>query len=665
MFCTLLMCGALLGVDPDLAGPSTPAAASDLSAYDTARRQAGRDPNAHVRLALWCESHGLRSERMKHLALAVMYDPSHALARGLLGMISHQGKWGRPEVVGEQIDHDPAYREAIREYLERRAHTADKADAQLKLATWCDQKGLKAQALTHYNQAVQLDPTRETAWKHLGFKKQGNRWVKPDQAAAEKKEADLQKQADKRWKPTLEKLRDDLRSKDSARRARAEHSLADVNDPRAVPMIWRVFIAGSDASPIAAVSMLGQIEGPSASTALAALAIFGPREDVQRQAAESLNRRDLRDIMTRLIGLIRKPFKYQVRPVGGPGSTGVLFVEGEKFNVQRVYRSLPINPSLLPSGAQSLTAAINASSSSSASPLATPAMLENQLAFPTASNVDPLEMLAAQVRSSGLSSQDVQAGINQLERVRQANSTLQQSLARDVEAIEAINERINQINQRVLPIVESASGQRLGAEPEKWKGWWTDQLGYAFQASQPTTKPTFTDFVDASSWSASLECFGRGTLVHAAGGPRAIETLQTGDRVLSQNTSTGVLSYQPVMAVHRTASASTFRIDLEGDIINATGIHRFWKAGKGWTMARDLKTGDRLRMPGGLVEVRMVESGNQQTVYNLDIADNHDFFVGRQGVLVHDSNFVKPVSDPFDTPAEIAVVTPSAATRAP
>ena len=124
-----------------------------------------------------------------------------------------------------------------------------------------------------------------------------------------------------------------------------------------------------------------------------------------------------------------------------------------------------------------------------------------------------------------------------------------------------INAQINQINSRVLPIVEAASGQKLGAEPEKWKGWWTDQLGYAFQASQPAIKPTFTDFVDASSWSASLECFGRGTLVHAAGGPRAIETIQIGDRVLTQNTSTGVLSYQPVMAVHRTRTAATFRID--------------------------------------------------------------------------------------------------------
>ena len=124
-------------------------------------------------------------------------------------------------------------------------------------------------------------------------------------------------------------------------------------------MIWALFIFGSEGSQIAAISMLSQIEGPAASNALAALAIFSPRPDVQRRASESLNRRDLRDIMTRLIGLIRKPFKYQVRPVAGPGSTGVLFVEGEKFNVQRVYRSMPINPSSMPAGAQSLSAAVN------------------------------------------------------------------------------------------------------------------------------------------------------------------------------------------------------------------------------------------------------------------------------------------------------------------
>ena len=79
-------------------------------------------------------------------------------------------------------------------------------------------------------------------------------------------------------------------------------------------------------------------------------------------------------------------------------------------------------------------------------------------------------------------------------------------------------------------------------------------------------------------------------------------------------------------------------------------------------MARDLKTGDRLRMPGGVVEVRSVVSGKPQTVYNLDVAENRDFFVGRQGVLVHDSNFVQPVSDPFDVAAELAVVVTPGAT---
>ena len=37
----------------------------------------------------------------------------------------------------------------------------------------------------------------------------------------------------------------------------------------------------------------------------------------------------------------------------------------------------------------------------------------------------------------------------------------------------------------------------------------------------------------------------------------------------------------------------TLRIAIGGESIVATGIHRFWKAGKGWTMARELKAGDR------------------------------------------------------------------------
>ena len=223
----------------------------------------------------------LQAERMKHLAMAVLYDPSHSLARGLLGMVAYQGKWSRAEIAGKQIENDPAYRDAIREYLDRRSRTPDKADSQLKLAAWCEQKGLKAQALTHYEEVIRLDPARDAAWRHLGYKKQGTRWIKPDQAAAEKQEAERQKQADKYWKPILAKLRDDLQSKDATRRSRAEQELSQVSDPRAVPTIWVLYIPGSERSQLAAIEMLGQIDGPAASSTLAALAIFCQRPEVR------------------------------------------------------------------------------------------------------------------------------------------------------------------------------------------------------------------------------------------------------------------------------------------------------------------------------------------------------------------------------------------------
>jgi hypothetical protein len=65
-------------------------------------------------------------------------------------------------------------------------------------------------------------------------------------------------------------------------------------------------------------------------------------------------------------------------------------------------------------------------------------------------------------------------------------------------------------------------------------------------------------------------------------------------------------------------------------------------------MARDLKAGDRLRMVGGVASIDSIESDQTQPVYNLDVADQRDFFVGKAGLLVHDFTFVQPVLAPFD-----------------
>ena len=727
MIRTILMCCALIGSE-GADEKKTPAATStDRAAYQAAQSKAGRDPDAHIRLALWCEAHGLIAERIKHLSLAVLYDPSNTLARGLMGLVAYHGKWDRPDLIARQIQNDPAHQAIVKEYLDRRARTAETADAQMKLAEWCEEKGLKEQAIAHYTAVTRIAPAREAAWKHLGYTKQGNRWVKPDLAAAAKQEAARQKQADKHWKTKLEHLRDGLASKDAARRTKAGQELSQVTDPRAVPMIWSIFVRGGERQQIAAVQLLGQIDGPSASNGLAALAVFSADAEVRRRATQTLTRRDPRDVVGRLIGLIQKPYKYQVRHVNGPGAPGELFVEGERFNIQRFYQNqsstfalyqgriytpdvsfdpfsarnialatmtgivansatgnyttigkpgysitfpFPVSPQSAAQAGRALAAdprnaaaimgqLVNDPANRYGSPeMSVPVTGPSKMLGPAHAVMKKTDSIAPNpqygnalaemfIGQPQAARQDILIG-QELEAIRQANQNLEQRLAMDVQFVEATNERINLFNDRTLPVLKAITGQALGAEPEKWKGWWTDQLGYTYESNLPVVKPTYSDFVSLVGAYTHAACFAAGTLVQTVDGPHPIESIRVGDRVLSQQTATGILAFQPVVAIHRNQPAATSRIKVGGESIVATGIHRFWKAGKGWTMARELKPGDRLRMVGGTLQIDSIESDQTQPVYNLDVADDRDFFVGAKGLLVHDFSFVQPVLEPFD-----------------
>jgi hypothetical protein len=691
MLSIVLACFGLIAADD---GPSTsPGESANVAAYRAAASKAGRDAKAHVRLALWCEAHGMSAERVKHLAAALLHDPSNTLARGLMGMMANKGRWDRPEAVGKQIEDDPAYRELINEYLGLRAKTAMKADAQARLAAWCEQKGLKEQATAHYSEVVRLDPHREAAWKHLGYKKQGNRWVKPEEQAADRLEAERQKHADRLWRPKLERIRDGLDSKEAARRAKAEESASQVTDPRAVPMVWAVMMRGGERSRMAGLQMFGQIDGPAASNALAALAVFNPSPEVRARAIEILARRDPRDVIGRLIGLLRKPFRYEVRRPNGPGSEGALFVEGERFNIRRIYQDPPIDPRLIPSrifapwvsfdpynmqnmmmvsavmngmtitpSGPSPAVAQHTARAIAANPHNATAILKNAAAAPAAPSFNAANNLIYDTFAAA-AYRDMQIAAA-YQTIQQASQNMQQRLAQDVQIVETTNAGINDLNGRVLPVLGMITGQDLGAEPEKWKTWWTDQLGYVYQSDVPQTKPTYTDTLRVQTpftvgTVPHAACFAAGTLVMTIDGLRPIESIQVGDRVLAQDPTSGQLSFRPVVALHRNRPSPTLRITLDGETIVATGIHRFWKAGQSWTMARDLKAGDRLRVLGATAEVRSIEPDATQPVYNLDVAEDRDFFVGSKGLLVHDFSFVQPVMAPFDREPELTSLLPS------
>ncbi len=98
--------------------------------------------------------------------------------------------------------------------------------------------------------------------------------------------------------------------------------------------------------------------------------------------------------------------------------------------------------------------------------------------------------------------------------------------------------------------------------------------------------------------------------------------------------------------------------DEPADTIVATPIHRFWKAGGGWTMARDLKPGDPIRTLSGVERVGSIEEEKVQPVFNLEVARGHSFFVGKVAALVHDNSLVETTTRPFDALPDLARIRP-------
>jgi len=152
----------------------------------------------------------------------------------------------------------------------------------------------------------------------------------------------------------------------------------------------------------------------------------------------------------------------------------------------------------------------------------------------------------------------------------------------------------------------------------------------------------------------AVSCFGAGTAVRTLSGDRDIEDLKVGDQVLTQDVHTGALGYHPVTAVHHNPPSPTFLIKLAGESIVSSPFHRFWKVGLGWVMARDLNTGDTLRLLDGVARVELIEPGKVQPVFNLDVAGAHDFFVGAGAALVHDNTLPETRLAPFDATSDLA-----------
>jgi len=145
-------------------------------------------------------------------------------------------------------------------------------------------------------------------------------------------------------------------------------------------------------------------------------------------------------------------------------------------------------------------------------------------------------------------------------------------------------------------------------------------------------------------------CFAAGTPVHTDHGDVPVEKIAVGDQVLSRNRESGKLELKSVIALtppHQDKLLE-MRIAGERDPLRPSTTHPFWvRRGynePAWIEAGKMRAGDLVQSIQGdwrrVMAITQVEA--QETVYNFTVDQNHDYFVGETGFLVHNAKFCGP-----------------------
>jgi hypothetical protein len=668
--------------------PTAEGRPEDIAAYQVAAPKAGKAPEAHFKLALWCEGRGMVAARNFELNEALRLAPDQLDARALAGFVKEEGHWQRPEEVLAKVQADPVKSAKFAAYEARRALAGESAEDQVKLADWCQTHGLTHESHAHLFAAILRDPSRPEPAKKLGLRSVDGHWVVPSQEAQAKREHAEAETAHHKWVTALSKLARSYAS--PHHQAEALHELGKVHDPLAAAAVWAVFAAGEGGKNDLTVKLLSQIEGIGASSRLALLALFDNDPQVRAQAIGALGARDPREYISPVIGYLRKPFNIETWPVGDPEIPGKLIVDGFEVRTYPVptrdqFREgvygmpgPPIDPvifALYPHWSfgpgysykvayqQPDPAVTQAFQEAAANPGDVSQIVRGLSG--SHHSAPPPAIVNVNVRSGyHITYRAVPLNRPTATQVRQAQKefeaaysafvkTIQDQLKADTVVLEEYNRRLREIDDQAAKILETRTGQLLGTEQEPWAQWWSAWTSHEGTGPVVAGGPAPGGLAQVLVEPLPRSRIASGTPVWTYRGLKPVESLKIGDRVLSQDTRTGALTFDAVVGVAAQLRSKSFRVGLEGgETLKLTTLERVWVAARGWVAARDLKPGDELRGINGRVRILTVEPGEEVDAANVILAEHSNLFTGNRAILAHDNSLVHPSTKPFDAPSE-------------
>jgi len=132
-------------------------------------------------------------------------------------------------------------------------------------------------------------------------------------------------------------------------------------------------------------------------------------------------------------------------------------------------------------------------------------------------------------------------------------------------------------------------------------------------------------------------CFKAGTQIFAKEGSKPIEQIIVGDSVYSYNIEKNIIELSKVVKSFERKTQEIYELTTDNQKIYVTAEHPFYVVGNGWVKVKDLKDGAVLKTKDGSIEhvTSSVLEKHPETVYNIEVEGNHNYFVTNSNILVH------------------------------
>jgi hypothetical protein len=449
-----------------------------------------------VRQALAAESAGQPERRADYLRQAVAAEPDNAAARWQSGEVRLVNRW-LPVGLAVRTTNDN-----LDEYRQRQGNAHDTAYDHFKLANYCAGAGLKKQEREELQHVLRLTPRSPEAARRLGLVTENGKLIPTAQAEAGKRERAARARAAldvDAWRPRLAPLCKDIDGADSERREAARQRLQAVSNVTALPAMESLVQNGGPDAGQAIVSTVATMPEQRATDSLVMHAVLAPHESVRQAATEALKKRPMYGYVPTLVSALEPPIDVHYDTFslddGRNAHYFALFQPGHNAN--------------------------------------------------------------AAIESRGAEFRIVDkwaGGPTWVKEVRDPTAAADARMATDAEQH---NRQSSAINDRVAKVLQSTVGENFGSDTELWWDWWDRYNEMYRPPEKPTSFATQSVGISPvimryhqrirSQHSGPHSCFVAGTQVHTPTGVAAIESIQAGDFVLSQNVTTGELAYKMVV----------------------------------------------------------------------------------------------------------------------